>query len=255
MQAVHQHYGNGYIQEAEWDNADNMILMAFVSTKQLPGGQTYNSLTVGKAGIKAERPSKNWVRKNRKVDLVTKYMPLARRIAYDMGKKTGDMDDVQAAAFEGLVLAAENFEDRGHGSFPLYARERIRGAVLDYWRVEARNLGWNNQEDAFWETLVEVDYDKSRNDMIETISEAVTYLRPRRRRTIQARYLQSGEPVSWKELAEEFNVTPRRVADYRADGLRDLKEVLWREFSIDAAGDMDKDTKFKPGRPRNEIDL
>jgi len=229
MQAVHQHYGNGYIQEAEWDNADNMILMTFVSTKQLPGGQTYNSLTVGKAGIKAERKSKNWVRKNRKVDLVTQYLPLSKSIARNMSIKTGDREEVTNAAFLGLVEAASNFDKTDGTNFSVYATHRIRGAVLDYWRKEQAEQGWSNQDPWFWGSIPDNqngdELDRNQRKLIDDMEEAVKKLLPRRRRIIKARYL-TDDPVPWKELQAEFNVAERRLFQVHDDALRDLRDIM-----------------------------
>jgi len=229
MKAVHQHYGNGYIQEAEWDNADNMILMTFVSTKHLPGGQTYNSLTVGKAGIKAERPSKNWVRKNRKVDLVSQYMPLSKSIARDMSKKTADREEVTNAAFLGLVEAASNFDETDGTNFAVFARHRIRGAILDYWRKEQSEQGWSNQEPWFWDSIPDNQngdvLDRNQRNLIDELELAVEKLKPRRRRVIKARYL-TDDPVPMKELASEMNVSERMIRHYVRLALDDLESEL-----------------------------
>jgi RNA polymerase sigma factor (sigma-70 family) len=229
VQAVHQNYGNGYIQEVAWDNSDSMILMSFLSTKHLPGGQTYNSLTVGKAGIKTMRPSKGWVRKNRKVDLVSQYIPLSKAIARDMTKKTGDREEVRQAAFMGLVEAASVFDEDDGVNFAVFARHRIRGAILDHWRNEQKEQGWSNQDDYFWESIADTynsdDLDRNQRNLIDGLELAVEKLKTRRRRVIKARYL-TDDPVPMKELASEMNVSERMIRYYVRLALDDLESEL-----------------------------
>lgn len=72
-------------------------------------------------------------------DLVTRYLPLARRIARQRYRKAfdwSDYDDFEGAALEGLVLAARNWRRDGGARFGAYAAQRIHGAISD-WRRQA----------------------------------------------------------------------------------------------------------------------
>ena len=69
------------------------------------------------------------------------YLLLARRIAGHMARVRGlrgyDADALQAAALVGLWKAARGFREECGATFPMYARRRISGEVLDALRSES----------------------------------------------------------------------------------------------------------------------
>ena len=74
-------------------------------------------------------------------DLVTKYAPLVKRIAYHLISRlppSVQPDDLIQAGMIGLLEAARNYDATQGASFETYAGIRIRGAMLD----EIRRSDW-----------------------------------------------------------------------------------------------------------------
>jgi RNA polymerase sigma factor FliA len=71
--------------------------------------------------------------------LVAAYRPLAQRVArqiYDTLPKDGihEIDDLLQAGLVGLLTAAQSYTPDAGVAFPVYARHRIRGEILDHLR-------------------------------------------------------------------------------------------------------------------------
>ncbi len=74
-------------------------------------------------------------------DLVEKYAPLVKRIAYHLISRlppSVQPDDLIQAGMIGLLEAAKNYDSQQGASFETYAGIRIRGAMLD----EIRRSDW-----------------------------------------------------------------------------------------------------------------
>ncbi len=74
-------------------------------------------------------------------DLVTRYAPLVKRIAYHLAGRmppSVQVDDLMQAGMIGLLEAARNYDAKQGASFETYASIRIRGAMLD----EIRKTDW-----------------------------------------------------------------------------------------------------------------
>lgn len=72
--------------------------------------------------------------------LVKETMPLVRRIAWHVHARVAsaiEVEDLIQIGMIALVEAARTYEDRGH-AFSTYASMRIRGAMIDHLRKEAR---------------------------------------------------------------------------------------------------------------------
>jgi len=79
--------------------------------------------------------------------LIVNHMPLARKLAWGKCSNTPDhisYEELESAAYLGLVDAASKFDEARGVSFGLYARFRITGAICDY----LRELEWcsNNRD-------------------------------------------------------------------------------------------------------------
>jgi len=73
--------------------------------------------------------------------LVTRGLPLVRRMAYRMARRlppSVDVGDLIGAGNEGLVRAAAGYDPTAAARFESYAERRIRGAILDELR------GWDS---------------------------------------------------------------------------------------------------------------
>ncbi len=73
-------------------------------------------------------------------DLAKQNIPLVRRIAWHVHARVAasiDLEDLIQIGMIALVEAAQCYEDRGH-AFSTYASMRIRGAMIDHLRRDAR---------------------------------------------------------------------------------------------------------------------
>ena len=73
--------------------------------------------------------------------LILKYYPMVRRVAYRMAKrypKCVDADDLVHIGTLGLIDAVDRFESRRFDTFDAYARLRVQGAIVD----EMRKNDW-----------------------------------------------------------------------------------------------------------------
>lgn len=71
---------------------------------------------------------------------ITQSMPLVRRLAWQVHAKVAsaiDVEDLTQIGLIALIEAARSYEDRGH-AFSTYATLRVRGAMIDHLRKEAR---------------------------------------------------------------------------------------------------------------------
>lgn len=73
-------------------------------------------------------------------DLIHAHFPLVRKIAWHVHARMAsaiELEDLIDIGMVALVEAAQSYEDRGH-AFSTYASMRIRGAMIDHLRREAR---------------------------------------------------------------------------------------------------------------------
>jgi RNA polymerase sigma factor for flagellar operon FliA len=73
--------------------------------------------------------------------LILKYYPMVRRVAYRMAKRYPrcvDADDLVHIGTLGLIDAVDRFESRRFDTFDAYARLRVQGAIVD----EMRKNDW-----------------------------------------------------------------------------------------------------------------
>ncbi len=73
--------------------------------------------------------------------MLTKYVPLVRSAAAKVKGRfpnTTELDDLISTGAIGMVEAFDKFEPNRGFQFETYARPRIKGAILDEWRVRSR---------------------------------------------------------------------------------------------------------------------
>ncbi len=73
-----------------------------------------------------------------KEELINQYLPLVKRISAKFMHKLPpsiELRDIVNAGINGLLEAAERFDDSLDSSFEAFAYHRIRGAILDYLRA------------------------------------------------------------------------------------------------------------------------
>ena len=222
MRAIHKTYGLCLVSREDWNTSAPMITAVFKTPVYLPRQGYRSILTVGKGALKGERPSVGYRRPHRVKSLAEKYLPMMNRIVWEMKTDYDSFDDLQLVALEGLVQAANKY-DESVGSFQAYATPRIRGAIKDHWRNTINEE--ETKADGFWNTLADVDDDRDQKRMLRDVREVLPKLSRRKRRLIEARYL-ADNPMPWPELASEFRLSKRQLMRLRDEAIAALKGEL-----------------------------
>ena len=106
-------------------------------------------------------------------ELITSHLNLANSVAWErkLTYRTFNIDELQSAAYFGLVIAAEKF-DESLSHFPRYARIKIEGAIGDYIReVRGRTHKFESMNEETCDSLTQLDsYENILNQIIENLS-------------------------------------------------------------------------------------
>lgn len=135
--------------------------------------------------------------------LVLQYMPLANKQAWNKYRKTSNsffehisFEELQSAAYFGLVQAANNYKSSENCDFAYYARFRIDGAMGDYLRESVFFKNANEIEEDL--DQIEVEDDANFDDFFDDL----TYdLDDTGRKIIRMYYCDN---FSMKEIGEEI---------------------------------------------------
>lgn len=142
-------------------------------------------------------------------ELIVNHMDLADRIACNKSRKISciNRDELKAAAYMGLVEAANRYDSLLCDSFEAFAYIRINGAISDY----LRELTWGSRknrktvEKYTIEELFDIDC-----SVDEEFFENVTCQLPHNfKRVLRLRYI---EGWKLKEIADEFGVGQPRIS-------------------------------------------
>lgn len=165
-------------------------------------------------------------------NLVEQYLPLANKIAYQRKKllpRYIDIEELQSAAYMGLVEAANRYRPEFSVNFMTYAYPRIKGAVQDYLRGLRRRGRAQSIEDPIGgegelcvkDTLAARD-DSGDDEFFETVS---MRLGPRAENILRSYFV---ENYSMKELGEQHDLTEGRISQLIKEYRRkyaDLQEI------------------------------
>lgn len=128
--------------------------------------------------------------------LVVAHIPLVRQIALRVSQSlppSFELDDLIAEGFVALIRSATRFRPAAHGGTPFsaYARQRIRGAMLDSVKrrryLENTRPGIDEESAGSVEPSVEISIDQARSR--KRVREAISWLPDEQRDLIVARYL------------------------------------------------------------------
>lgn len=152
-------------------------------------------------------------------DLITRYAPLVKRIAYHLKARlpaTVVVDDLLQAGMMGLLEASRKYDSEQGASFETYAGIRIRGAMLD----ELRRNDWAP---------------KSVHRKVRDIAEAI--------RSIENR---EGRDARDEEVVAELNISKD---DYykTLQNISTHKVVSWDDLGIDEEAIRNTMVDYKPG--------
>lgn len=164
--------------------------------------------------------------------LINTHMSLANRIAGKEKKKLPPKvtyDEVQSAAYLGLVQAAKKYDPENDASFETFASFRIIGAIKDY----LREIGWGPRNErrsiasldattpdgiCLADTL-EARAETEEGDIFEKCS---TCLSPLARQALKLYYL---DGLKMKEVAHRLSLTESRISQIVSESKRELRTV------------------------------
>lgn len=166
--------------------------------------------------------------------LITDHMPLARKIAMTIGRKAPpwEWDDINAAALEGLVIAAHSFKPARGALFGSFASHRIRGAILDYQRsqdplarshrekvkegrsVSVTTLHGENAEEVLEHIAAPGAPHDERVDIWRTFERGLRLLPPREAAAIVAYFVYG---VTGREIGAALGISESRCCQLRTD--------------------------------------
>jgi RNA polymerase sigma factor (sigma-70 family) len=140
--------------------------------------------------------------------LVEQYVPMANKLASQKKKalpKCIAYDELQSAAYMGLVEAASRFKEELGLSFSTYAYIRINGAILDY----LRELGWGKKKDLKTATSLEYDIPKETVDSEEELFEDLTVDLPEKGQSLLRSYFIDQESMA--DIGKKMGVSEGRI--------------------------------------------
>lgn len=186
--------------------------------------------------------------------LIERYAPLATSVARRMRVPTGAVmgrDDVESAAFIGLIGAVDRYDPERGVPFEGYAGLRIRGAILD----ELRRLDDHTREDRRRAREVAVDTepeigvygatlsldllletgdrdwaadddtaDRYENQDLRTRVESALRCLPPRQREVLARYY--GDSLTLRESAVKMGISEARACQLHGRAIHNLRLEL-----------------------------
>lgn len=169
--------------------------------------------------------------------LVTRYLPMAQKLARQSGVKPVRTDELEAEAYGALVDAARTFDpDRGV-DFAVYARPRIVGALRDYARFLFHGdvKDWRRQPPVF-ERLSPTEELQGRVlgmeephapfgpdfEVAEAVESMIRRLKPPEATACRLLYF---EGKSFGEAAEVLGCTKGYVSRLHSDALERIRRV------------------------------
>lgn len=173
-------------------------------------------------------------------ELILHYMPLANKLARKKWSRTPkcvDYDELQSAAFMGLVEAANKYEADRNVVFGTYAVIRMCGAICDY----LRSLHWFGVKNPLMpisaETPIGDESDCRISDSIEAkedgdtetihfFEEATKILDDLGSKVISLYYIQG---LSLKEIGEDVGLCESRICQILASCRKQMKNKWNRE--------------------------
>lgn len=157
-------------------------------------------------------------------ELIVNYMPFAKSLASKRNKltpKSVNYEELESAAFLGLVLAAKKYDPSYNVSFATYARQRIVGEMKDY----LIQLKWNGRKNV---EMTSIDVDTlGKSDNLEDFNLAIDSLSPIGKKVISMYYV---EGWSLQEIGESLNCGKSRVCQL----LKKYREELKSNWEIAA---------------------
>jgi RNA polymerase sigma factor (sigma-70 family) len=166
-------------------------------------------------------------------ELIESHLPLANKIAGYKKKglpRSVQLDELQSAAYFGLVDAAHKYEPERCDNFEGYAKIRIHGAIQDY----LRELGWGTRQAPQAHKTLEYEPSAPPSaDSPELFGLVLPGLTPPRQAVIRGYFL---EDKTQEEIGVEMGLSKARVCQVLGESYEQLrgewsKERLYEEVA------------------------
>lgn len=166
--------------------------------------------------------------------LVIDNMDLAQRMARKKSRKLSHVayEDLESAAYFGLVDAASKYVPEQNDNFSAYASVRIAGAMCDY----LRELQWGTQSSPVKAEIYEDQVAVSDDQGVGELMAKITAILPDSGRTVVVQYYT--EEKKMREIAADIGVNESRVSQVLSESYSRLKRFwqpheseLWAEVA------------------------
>lgn len=146
--------------------------------------------------------------------LVEQYMPLANSLAFKKKKNLPrhiDVEELQSAAYLGLVEAASRYDESRGTTFSTFAFPRINGAINDHLRslgqISLLSLETSYGDEEF--TLKDTVAAKNASEVEETLEVLTNELGEQAQDVLRCYYV---DEYSMKEVGERYGVSESRIS-------------------------------------------
>lgn len=158
-------------------------------------------------------------------ELVTRYAPLVKRIAYHLKARlpaTVMVDDLLQAGMMGLLEASKKYDAEQGASFETYAGIRIRGSMLD----ELRRNDWapksvHRKVRDITAAIREIESREGRDARDQEVVEALGISKKEYFKTLQD--VSTHRVLSWDDLGVDENTIGQSIVD-KKPGIQDQLE-------------------------------
>ncbi len=167
--------------------------------------------------------------------LITDNLCFADALAQNYKKKLPchvSIEDLKAAAYMGLVEAANSFQLKYGVAFTSFAFRRIRGAMIDWitemYGLRTESLDRQNEDGSCLAETLESERIEPITNCWELLEQGISH----NDRKILRYYFEDGHTM--KEVGEHFSLTEARVSQI-IKGCRKLMEKNWNSIDSDLA--------------------
>ncbi|MGD8559221.1 MAG: RNA polymerase sigma factor FliA [Gammaproteobacteria bacterium] len=179
-------------------------------------------------------------------ELVTRYAPLVKRIAYHLKARlpsTVIVDDLLQAGMVGLLEASRKYDSDQGASFETYAGIRIRGAMLD----ELRRNDWapksvHRKVRDITEAIREIENREGRDARDEEVIKSLNISKDEYYKTLQN--ISSHRVMSWDELGIDEDAIRTNVGDQKFGLQEELEKQNFNEKLTEAIASLPEREKM-----------
>jgi len=179
-------------------------------------------------------------------DLVTRYAPLVKRIAYHLKARlpaTVIVDDLLQAGMIGLLEASRKYDSQQGASFETYAGIRIRGAMLD----ELRRNDWapksvHRKVRDITEAIREIENRVGRDARDEEVIKVLNITKEEYYKTLQN--ISSHKVVSWEDLGIDEEAIRNTMIEYKAGLQEELEKQNFQDKLSEAIASLPEREKM-----------